>query len=82
MPFASVGIRSASSVQNQRDVTGQTGFYITTIAASTVVIGAMLYFAVQLIPLLAQVVYQLVPMTVVVWFVVMALRGIIRGLLP
>ena len=49
-----------------------TGFDLTAVAISTIVIVAMLFLAVHLIPALASAVYQLVPMVIVVWFIVIA----------
>jgi hypothetical protein len=59
-----------------------TGLDLTAVAIGTVVIVAMIFLAVHLIPALTSAVYQLVPMVIVVWFIVMVLRGIVKGLLP
>ena len=72
-----VPIRSGCPVADQ-----PAGFDLTAVAISTIVIVAMVFLAVHLIPALATAVYQLVPMVIVVWFIVMVLRGIVKGLLP
>ena len=59
-----------------------TGFDPTTIATGLVVIVAMLFLAVRLIPQLTQAAFQLLPMVLIVWFIVEVLRGIVKGLLP
>lgn len=57
-------------------------FDLTAVAMSLVLIVAMLFIAVQLIPVLVQVLFQLLPAVLIVWFIVIVLRGIVRGLLP
>ena len=60
----------------------QSGVDVTAMAASTIVIVGMLFFAVHLLPVLTTVLLAIVPPVLILWFIVMVLRGVIRGLLP
>lgn len=60
----------------------ESGFNVTEITASVVVIVAMLFLAVHLIPLVTAVLYAILPPVLLVWFITMVLRVIVRGLLP
>jgi len=65
-----------------RAVAEKSGFDLTAVSASVVIVVAMLFAAVHLIPLLTSALFQLLPAVLIVWFIVMVLRGIVKGLLP
>ena len=57
-------------------------FDLTAVAMSLVLIVVMLFIAVQLLPLIVQVLFQLLPGILILWFIVTVLRGIVKRLLP
>lgn len=57
-------------------------FDAARIAESTVVIVAMLFAVAHVLPVLINTLYAIVPPALTAWFIVLVLRGIIRGVLP
>lgn len=60
----------------------QPEFDVARVAASAVVVIGMLFAAVHMLPFFIAALYAVVPPVLILWLIVMALRTIIRGLLP
>ena len=57
-------------------------FDLSRVAASVVVLFGILVAAAHLLPFLTAVLLAIVPPLLILWFIVMVLRGILRQLLP
>jgi hypothetical protein len=61
-------------------MSNQNSFGLETAVSSVVLVLLGLAVAVRLLPLLLQVLWQLVPAVIVLWFIVSVLRGIVNKL--
>jgi hypothetical protein len=63
------------------EVSDESSFKIAEVAAALIVIVVLLFIAVQLIPALTSVLYDLLAPVLLLWFTVVVLRTVIRAML-
>lgn len=56
----------------------ESSFDLPAIAASMVIIAGMLFAAVRLLPVLTAALYAVVPPVLILWFIVIVLRGVVK----
>jgi hypothetical protein len=62
-------------------VDDENGLRLFSVTANLVVIVIMVWLAIMLLPLFTATVLQLLPIVVIIWFILMVVRGIIQMLL-
>jgi K+ transporter len=59
----------------------ESSFDLPAIAASMVIILGMLFAVVRLLPVLTAALYAVIPPVLILWFIVIVLRGIVKTFL-
>jgi hypothetical protein len=67
--------------EQKASVSDQSSFDLSSAAAMLVVIGVLLTISIRLVPVLLQMVWQVLPGILVLWLIVTVLRGMVKHLL-